>query len=227
MAGAYWRGNEKNKQLQRVYGTAWQTKEQLKAYQDFKAEAERRWDRVSCPLHAFNHLPSNRVPVAPARKCLVDGLCRAQAQQQRLPAAAVDRGTIGVCARDVASDFNPAVFRTKTASWRGWALSGLEGDPFIACCAAPRGCCRRAIPSQAGQGGISCAARPAGDATPRGRRDHRRLGQQLDLFSINDSGGAGLVFWHPKVSPAASAHHRLWRFRGCAHRPCRGLGTAP
>ncbi len=42
VAGAYWRGNEHNKQLQRVYGTAWQTKEQLKAYQDFKAEAERR-----------------------------------------------------------------------------------------------------------------------------------------------------------------------------------------
>lgn len=31
------------------------------------------------------------------------------------------------------------------------------------------------------------------------RRDHRKLGQQLDLYSINDSGGAGLVFWHPKV----------------------------
>lgn len=43
VAGAYWRGDERNKQLQRVYGTAWQTKEQLKAYQDFKAEAERRW----------------------------------------------------------------------------------------------------------------------------------------------------------------------------------------
>jgi threonyl-tRNA synthetase len=42
VAGAYWRGDERNKQLQRVYGTAWQTKEQLKAYQDFKAEAERR-----------------------------------------------------------------------------------------------------------------------------------------------------------------------------------------
>ena len=44
MAGAYWRGDERNKQLQRVYGTAWQTKEQLKAYQEFKAEAERRWE---------------------------------------------------------------------------------------------------------------------------------------------------------------------------------------
>ncbi|MCB4207604.1 threonine--tRNA ligase [Arthrobacter sp. UM1] len=41
-AAAYWRGNEANKQLQRIYGTAWPTKEDLKAYQERLAEAERR-----------------------------------------------------------------------------------------------------------------------------------------------------------------------------------------
>jgi threonyl-tRNA synthetase len=30
------------------------------------------------------------------------------------------------------------------------------------------------------------------------RRDHRRLGPELDLFSIQEEGGAGLTFWHPK-----------------------------
>ncbi|KAK4492923.1 hypothetical protein RD792_000250 [Penstemon davidsonii] len=30
------------------------------------------------------------------------------------------------------------------------------------------------------------------------RRDHRRIGQDLDLFSIQDDAGGGLVFWHPK-----------------------------
>src|SRR5947209_8574793 len=30
------------------------------------------------------------------------------------------------------------------------------------------------------------------------RRDHRRLGRELDLFSIQDAYGAGLVLWHPK-----------------------------
>ncbi|HKS67357.1 MAG TPA: threonine--tRNA ligase [Candidatus Acidoferrales bacterium] len=30
------------------------------------------------------------------------------------------------------------------------------------------------------------------------RRDHRRLGQELDLFSIEDDAGPGLIFWHPK-----------------------------
>ncbi len=41
-AAAYWRGSEKNPQLQRVYGTAWPTKDQLKAHLERIAEAERR-----------------------------------------------------------------------------------------------------------------------------------------------------------------------------------------
>jgi threonyl-tRNA synthetase len=30
------------------------------------------------------------------------------------------------------------------------------------------------------------------------RRDHRRLGQELDLFSVQEAAGPGLIFWHPK-----------------------------
>src|SRR5687767_9614597 len=30
------------------------------------------------------------------------------------------------------------------------------------------------------------------------RRDHRRLGRELDLFSIQEEFGPGLIFWHPK-----------------------------
>jgi len=41
-AAAYWRGSEKNPQLQRVYGTAWPSKDGLRAYVDRLAEAERR-----------------------------------------------------------------------------------------------------------------------------------------------------------------------------------------
>ncbi len=41
-AAAYWRGNEKNPQLQRIYGTAWPSKDELKAHLDRLAEAERR-----------------------------------------------------------------------------------------------------------------------------------------------------------------------------------------
>ena len=41
-AAAYWRGSEKNKQLQRVYGTAWATKEDLRAYITRQEEAAKR-----------------------------------------------------------------------------------------------------------------------------------------------------------------------------------------
>ncbi|MFD5468664.1 threonine--tRNA ligase [Kitasatospora sp. NPDC127059] len=41
-AAAYWRGSEKNPMLQRIYGTAWPTKDELKAHLDFLVEAEKR-----------------------------------------------------------------------------------------------------------------------------------------------------------------------------------------
>ena len=41
-AAAYWRGSEKNPQLQRIYGTAWPSKDELKAHLERLAEAERR-----------------------------------------------------------------------------------------------------------------------------------------------------------------------------------------
>ncbi|MEO3756481.1 threonine--tRNA ligase [Streptomyces sp. B6B3] len=41
-AAAYWRGSEKNPQLQRIYGTAWPSRDQLKAHLEFLAEAEKR-----------------------------------------------------------------------------------------------------------------------------------------------------------------------------------------
>ena len=42
VAAAYWRGSEKNPQLQRIYGTAWPTKDELRAYQHRLEEAARR-----------------------------------------------------------------------------------------------------------------------------------------------------------------------------------------
>jgi threonyl-tRNA synthetase len=42
VAGAYWRGDETKPQLQRIYGTAWETPEQLEAYITQQAEAKRR-----------------------------------------------------------------------------------------------------------------------------------------------------------------------------------------
>jgi threonyl-tRNA synthetase len=42
IAAAYWRGSEKNPQLQRIYGTAWPTKDELRAYQQRLEEAAKR-----------------------------------------------------------------------------------------------------------------------------------------------------------------------------------------
>ena len=41
-AGAYWRGSEKNPMLQRIYGTAWPSQEELDTYLEFLLEAEKR-----------------------------------------------------------------------------------------------------------------------------------------------------------------------------------------
>ncbi|MEB3201131.1 MAG: threonine--tRNA ligase [Synechococcaceae cyanobacterium] len=43
------------------------------------------------------------------------------------------------------------------------------------------------------------------------RRDHRRLGTDLDLFSIEDEAGAGLVFWHPRGSRMRLLIEEFWR----------------
>ena len=42
VSGAYWRGDSKNEQLQRIYGTCWATEKQLKAYLSMLEEAEKR-----------------------------------------------------------------------------------------------------------------------------------------------------------------------------------------
>ena len=54
-AAAYWRGSEKNPQLQRIYGTAWPTKDELRAHLERIAEAERRdHRRIGAELDLFS-----------------------------------------------------------------------------------------------------------------------------------------------------------------------------
>ena len=54
-AAAYWLGDQKNEQLQRVYGTAWPSKDDLKAYLTFLEEAERRdHRRLGAELDLFS-----------------------------------------------------------------------------------------------------------------------------------------------------------------------------
>jgi len=56
--GAYWRGSEKNPQLQRIYGTAWESRDALKEYLNLLAEAERRDHRkLGAELDLFSFPP--------------------------------------------------------------------------------------------------------------------------------------------------------------------------
>jgi threonyl-tRNA synthetase len=43
------------------------------------------------------------------------------------------------------------------------------------------------------------------------KRDHRRLGKDLDLYSIHDEAGAGLIYWHPKGARIRLAIEDFWR----------------
>lgn len=55
VAAAYWRGNEANKQLQRIYGTAWPTKDDLKAHLERLEEAAKRDHRkIGAELDLFS-----------------------------------------------------------------------------------------------------------------------------------------------------------------------------
>ncbi len=42
------------------------------------------------------------------------------------------------------------------------------------------------------------------------RRDHRRIGTELDLFSIQEDAGGGLVFWHPKGARIRRVIEQFW-----------------
>jgi len=58
-SGAYWRGDENNPQLQRIYGTAWESQQALSAYLERLEEAERRdHRRLGAELDLYSFPPS-------------------------------------------------------------------------------------------------------------------------------------------------------------------------
>ncbi|GGE72613.1 threonine--tRNA ligase [Nesterenkonia cremea] len=86
-AGAYWRGKETNPQLQRLYGTAWPTKEDLVAYKERLAEAERRDHRRlgrELDLFSFPEEIGSGLSVWHPKGGLVRGLMEQHARQRHL-----------------------------------------------------------------------------------------------------------------------------------------------
>lgn len=43
------------------------------------------------------------------------------------------------------------------------------------------------------------------------KRDHKKLGKELDLFSVSEKVGQGLILWHPKLSKTREAVESFWR----------------
>lgn len=78
LAGAYWRGDEKNKMLTRIYGLAYDTKEELEEYLNLMAEAEKRDHRKlgkELDLFCFSELVGAGLPLfTPKGVIMIDEL---------------------------------------------------------------------------------------------------------------------------------------------------------
>ncbi len=86
IAGAYWRGDQKNKQLQRVYGLAFPTKVDLENYLKMMEEAEKRDHRklgVELDLFVFSELVGPGLPLFTPRGQLIRELLDGFVQQMR------------------------------------------------------------------------------------------------------------------------------------------------
>ncbi len=74
IAGAYWRGDEKNKMLQRIYGTSWPTKKELKKYLNMLEEAKKRDHRklgVQLDLFSFSDEVGPGMPIFHPKGALI------------------------------------------------------------------------------------------------------------------------------------------------------------
>jgi threonyl-tRNA synthetase len=90
VAGAYWRGNEKNTMLTRIYGTCFPTKEELEAHLAMLEEAKKRDHRklgVELDLFVFSELVGKGLPLFTPRGALLRELLNEFSQKLRL-----DRG---------------------------------------------------------------------------------------------------------------------------------------
>ena len=96
-AGAYWRGDEKNPMLQRIYGTAWRNKKELNEYLTMLEEAKKRDHRKlgrELEIYIFDEevgpglplwLPNGAILIAELEKLAIETEQRAGYQRVRTP----------------------------------------------------------------------------------------------------------------------------------------------
>jgi threonyl-tRNA synthetase len=87
VAGAYWRGDESKAQLQRIYGTAWETPEQLAEYKRRKEEAQRRDHRKlgkELGLFIFSDLVGAGLPLWTPKGTMIRSTLQEFLQQEQV-----------------------------------------------------------------------------------------------------------------------------------------------
>lgn len=87
LAGAYWRGDEKNKMLTRIYGTAWPTKDELQKYLTMLEEAKKRDHRKlgkEFDLFVFSELVGSGLPLFTPKGTILRDALDAYSQELRL-----------------------------------------------------------------------------------------------------------------------------------------------
>ncbi|MEA5472209.1 threonine--tRNA ligase [Spirulina sp. 06S082] len=100
VAGAYWRGDENREQLQRIYGTAWETPEQLKEYKRRKEEALKRDHRKlgkQLGLFIFSDSVGPGLPLWTPKGAIVRSLLENFLKEEQ-----VKRGYLGVVTPHIA-----------------------------------------------------------------------------------------------------------------------------
>lgn len=89
LSGAYWRGNEKNPQMQRIYGVAFESKQELKQYLHMLEEAEKRDHRKlgqELDLFIFSDLVGSGLPMFTPRGTIIRDLLNDFSQSLRMRA---------------------------------------------------------------------------------------------------------------------------------------------
>ena len=124
---------------------------------------------------------------------------------------------------------------SRTSEDRRTEVSSFENGDFLDLCRGPHVKSTRQIgafkllTSPAPTGAAtrrtrSCSASTAPRARPQAeleehlhrleeaqKRDHRKLGRELDLFSVHEEVGGGLIFWHPKLGMVRHLIENFWR----------------
>ncbi len=102
LAGAYWRGDAKNKQLTRIYGLAFETKEQLDAYEFMMEEAKKRDHRIlgkKLKLFTVSDLVGSGLPLIQP-----NGMIIREAIKDYLWELHQDKGYLRVCTPHLAKE---------------------------------------------------------------------------------------------------------------------------